>query len=59
MSHDEGYYEPQGVSWLGSTGLRILYRMVETLSVGRFLTWSPSLYNISGWLLYGESGEHG
>ena len=43
MSHNEGNYEPQGVSWLGSTGLRILYRMVETLSVGRFLTWQSSM----------------
>ena len=34
MNHNEGNYEPQGVTWLGSTGLRILYRMVETLSVG-------------------------
>ena len=28
---------------LGSTELRILYRMVETLSVGRFLTWQSSM----------------
>ena len=32
MSHYEGNYEPLGVSGLGSTGLTILYRMVETLS---------------------------
>ena len=43
MNHNEGNYEPQGVTWLGSTGLRILYRMVETLSVGRFLTWQSSM----------------
>ena len=43
MSRREGIYEPLGVSGLGSTGLRILYRMVETLSVGRFLTWQSSM----------------
>lgn len=43
MSHREGIYELQGVSGLGSTGLRILYRMVETLSAGRFLTWQSSM----------------
>ena len=43
MSHSEGIYEPLGVSGLGSMGLRILYRMVETLSVGRFLMWQISM----------------
>ena len=46
MNHNEGNYEPLGVSWLGSKGLRIMYRMVEALSVGRFLTWSPSFYHL-------------
>ena len=43
MSHEEGIFEPLGVSGLGTTGLRILYRTVEALSVGRFLTWQSSM----------------
>ena len=43
VSHGEGNYEPQGESGFGSTGRRILYMMVQTLSVGLLEMWQSSI----------------
>ena len=52
MSRREGIYEPLGVSGLGSTGLRILYRMVEALSVCRVdLLFQPLSSSANGWIV--------